>query len=77
MEESSNYKSPLSNDIDLSNMMTDISEVLKCHMTEILKPILEEKKCIREILLNMPFVKKLQDDNRDFENVTMATELVS
>ena len=53
-----------SNEIDISPMLNDINKVLKGHLTSILGPIINEKNAINNILLNMPYVKKLQEENR-------------
>ena len=49
--------------IDISNMINDVNRVLHQHLTNILTPMLHEKKSIQQILLNMPMVKQLQDEH--------------
>ena len=48
------------NEIDISPMLKDINAVLKGHLTSLLGPIINEKNAIQNILLNMPYVKRLK-----------------
>ena len=50
------------NGIDISNMLNDVNKVLHQHLTNLLTPMLREKQSIQQVLLNMPVVKKLQDE---------------
>ena len=49
--------------IDISSMLNDVNKVLHSHLTNILTPMIQEKNSIRSILLNMPMVKKLQEEH--------------
>ena len=51
------------NEIDISPMLKDINAVLKGHLTSLLGPIINEKNAIHNILLNMPYVKRLKAEN--------------
>ena len=51
------------NEIDIGPMLNDINKVLKGHLTNLLGPIINEKNAIRSVLLNMPYVKKLKQEN--------------
>ena len=51
------------NEIDIGPMLNDINKVLKGHLTNLLGPIISEKNAIRSVLLNMPYVKKLKQEN--------------
>ena len=51
------------NEIDISPMLNDINKVLKGHLTSLLGPIINEKNAIQNILLNMPYVKRLKAEN--------------
>ena len=44
--------------MDLTNMLKDVNQVLHSHLSNILNPILLEKQTINQVLLNMPYVKK-------------------
>ncbi len=52
-----------SDGIDISNMLNDVNKVLHQHLTGLLTPMLREKQSIRQVLLNMPMVKQLQDEH--------------
>ena len=52
-----------SNEIDIAPMLNDINKVLKGHLTAILGPMINEKNAIQNVLLNMPYVKKLKTQN--------------
>lgn len=49
--------------IDISNMINDVNKVLHQHLTGLLTPMLREKQSIRQVLLNMPMVKQLQEEH--------------
>ena len=51
------------NEIDISPMLKDINAVLKGHLTSLLGPIINEKNAIHNVLLNMPYVKRLKAEN--------------
>ena len=63
--------------IDISNMLNDVNTVLHTHLNNILNPILTEKKNIQQILLNMPYVQHLNNENVKLKNecVTLRSEL--
>ena len=44
-------------------MLNDVNKVLHQHLTNLLTPMLREKQSIQQVLLNMPVVKKLQDEH--------------
>ena len=51
------------NEIDISPMLNDINAVLKGHLSSLLGPIINEKNAIQNVLLNMPYVKRLKAEN--------------
>ena len=51
------------NEIDISPMLKDINTVLKGHLSNLLGPIINEKNAIQNVLLNMPYVKRLKAEN--------------
>ena len=51
------------NEIDIGPMLNDINKVLKGHLSNLLGPIINEKNAIMSVLLNMPYVKKLKQEN--------------
>ena len=67
------------NEIDIGPMLNDINKVLKGHLTNLLGPIINEKNAIRSVLLNMPYVKKLKQENNILKTkiFQLKTELES
>ena len=65
------------NEFDISPMLSDINEVLKQHLRNLLGPIISEKNAIQSILLNMPYVKRLKAENEALRKklFQMKTEL--
>ena len=51
------------NEIDITPMLKDINAVLKGHLSNLLGPIINEKNAIQNVLLNMPYVKRLKAEN--------------
>ena len=60
--------------IDISSMLNDVNKVLHQHLTNILTPMLQEKKSIQQVLLNMPMVKELQDQHLKSQQAVFAIQ---
>ena len=60
--------------IDISNMLNDVNRVLHQHLTNILTPMMNEKKNIQQVLLNMPMVKQLQDEHLKAQQTIFAIQ---
>ena len=60
--------------IDISNLINDVNRVLHQHLTNILTPMLNEKKSIQQVLLNMPMVKQLQDEHLRTQQAIFAIQ---
>ena len=60
--------------IDISIMLNDVNKVLHQHLTNILTPMLKEKRNIQQVLLNMPMVKELQDQNLKSQQAVFAIQ---
>ena len=57
-------------------MLKDINAVLKGHLTSLLGPIINEKNAIHNVLLNMPYVKRLKAEMKFLESCyPVRTEL--
>ena len=67
------------NEIDISPMLKDINMVLKGHLSSLLGPIINEKNAIQNVLLNMPYVKRLRAENEVLKRhvFQLKTELES
>ena len=67
------------NEIDITPMLKDINEVLKGHLSSLLGPIINEKNAIQNVLLNMPYVKRLKAENEVLKRhiFQLKTELES
>ena len=63
-----------SDGIDISNMLNDVNKVLHQHLTSLLTPMLREKQSIRQVLLNMPMVKQLQDEHLKAQQAVYAIQ---
>ena len=60
--------------IDISSMLNDVNRVLHSHLTNILTPMIQEKNSIHNILLNMPMVKKLQEEHLKAQQAVFAIQ---
>ena len=60
--------------MDLTIMLKDVQQVLHSHLSNILNPILLEKKTINEVLLNMPYVKKLHEQNQELHRKLVSLQ---
>ena len=65
-----------SESMDLTNMLKDVNQVLHSHLSNLLNPILLEKQTINQVLLNMPYVKQLDEQNQALRKklVTLQSE---
>ena len=66
-----------SNEIDIAPMLNDINKVLKGHLTSILGSMINEKNAIQNVLLNMPYVRRLKAENEILSRqvIQLKTEL--
>ena len=48
---------------EITTLIKEVNTVLEKHLSNLLNPILQETKITNNILLNIPYVKKLYDDN--------------
>ncbi len=60
--------------IDISNMLNDVNKVLHQHLSNLLTPMLKEKQSIQQVLLNMPMVKKLQEEHLKARQAVFSTQ---
>ena len=57
------YDESESEKFDITGMLSEINNVLHEHLTNILSPMVNERKNTKNVLLNIPFVKKLYIEN--------------
>ena len=55
----------MSNEIkpEITTMIKEVNNVLKKHLSSLLNPILHESQQTQNVLLNIPYIKKLYDEN--------------
>ena len=54
---------------EISTMIDDVNYVLKKHLSSLLNPILHENEKTHHVLLNIPFIRKLYDENKKKDKI--------
>ena len=49
---------------EIKSMINEVNSVLEKHLNSLLEPIIKEKNITKNILLNIPFVKYLYNENK-------------